>query len=217
MCASYGLETTPDELDEHFAFDERGRNAAVVEWLAQNAGEVVKPTGPRALNLNPLVRERRIGEESVRQLDLAWWQMWIGGQRPKFSTINARSENLLKGAWAGPTKARRALVPVTHYFEKGRRFDLGGEVFSLAAIYNITRTDAAPTPDGWLASYAIVTRPAASHVEEVHDRMPLIIPPEMYSDWLAPELTGDQTLVDAALAASGGPSQRVQMHDAEAG
>ncbi|MET1019143.1 MAG: SOS response-associated peptidase family protein [Microterricola sp.] len=216
MCASYGLETTPDELDEHFAFDERGRNAAVVEWLAANATEVVKPTGPRALNLNPLVRERVIGGESVRQLDLAWWQMWIGGQRPKFSTINARSENLLKGAWAGPTMSRRALVPVTHYFEKGRRFDLGGELFSLAAIYTINRTDAAPTPDGWLPTYAIVTRPAASHVEEVHDRMPLIIAPEMYADWLAPDLAGDRTLVDAALAASDGPSQSVQMHDAEA-
>jgi putative SOS response-associated peptidase YedK len=214
MCASYGLETTPDELDEHFAFDERGRNAAVVEWLAQNASEVVKPTGPRALNLNPLVRERVIGGESVRQLELAWWQMWIGGQRPKFSTINARSENLLKGAWAGPTKARRALVPVTHYFEKGQRFDLGGEVFSLAAIYNITRTDVAPTPDGWLASYAIVTRPAAQHVEEIHDRMPLIIAPEMYADWLAPGLAGDQSLVDAMLAASADASESVQIRAA---
>lgn len=209
MCASYGLETTPEELDEHFAFDERGRNDAVVEWLAQNAGSVVKPTGPRALNLNPLVRERLLDGESVRRVDLAWWQLWVGGQRPKFSTINARSENLLKGAWVGPTRARRALVPVTHYFEKGRRFDLDGELFSLAAIYNVDRSDAAGTDDGWVVSYAIVTRPAASHVQEIHDRMPLIVPPDMYANWLAPDVTADGTLVGATLAASTGISDAI--------
>ncbi|PPL18887.1 SOS response-associated peptidase [Microterricola pindariensis] len=214
MCASYGLETTPEELDEHFAFDERGRNDAVVDWLAQNAGTVVKPTGPRALNLNPLVRERLLDGEAVRRVDLAWWQLWVGGQRPKFSTINARSENLLKGAWLGPARARRALVPVTHYFEKGRRFDLGGELFSLAAIYNLDRSDAAGTDDGWVVSYAIVTRPAASHVEEIHDRMPLIVPPAMYADWLAPDVTADGTLIGATLAASNELADAVVPHAA---
>lgn len=214
MCASYGLETTPEELDEHFAFDERGRNAAVVEWLAQNASEVVKPTGPRALNLNPLVRERVHDGASVRRIDLAWWQLWVGGQRPKFSTINARSENLMKGAWAGPAKSRRALVPVTHYFEKGRRFDLGGEIFSLAAIYNVDRTDAAATADGWLVSYAIITQPAAPRFEEIHDRMPLVVAPEMYADWLAPEVLGSQTLVEATSAASERLADRIHLADA---
>lgn len=211
MCASYGLETTPEELDEHYAFDERGRNAAVVEWLAQHASGIVKPTGPNALNLNPLVRERMHDGESVRRIDLAWWQLWVGGQRPRFSTINARSEKLLSGAWAGPTKARRALVPVTHYFEKGRRFDLGGELFSLAAIYNVDRTDAAATADGWLVSYAIITKPAAPHLEHIHDRMPLVVAPDLYSDWLAPEVVGSQTLVDAVLARATAFSADIQL------
>lgn len=210
MCASYGLETTPEQLDEHYAFDERGRNAAVVEWLARNASEVVKPTGPRALNLNPLVRERLHDGVSARRVDLAWWQLWVGGQRPKFSTINARSENLLKGAWAGPTKARRALVPVTHYFEKGHRFDLGGELFSLAAIYNVNRTDAAATADGWLVSYAIVTTVALPHLAHIHDRMPLLVSPGMYSDWLGPETEGSQELVDATRGASLSLSTQIQ-------
>lgn len=163
MCASYGLETTPEELDEHFAFDERGRNDAVVDWLAQNAGTVVKPTGPRALNLNPLVRERLLDGEAVRRVDLAWWQLWVGGQRPKFSTINARSENLLKGAWLGPARARRALVPVTHYFEKGRRFDLGGELFSLArSTTSIAPTRRARMTAGWCPTRSSPGRPPAT-------------------------------------------------------
>jgi putative SOS response-associated peptidase YedK len=202
MCASYGLETTPEALEEHFAFDERGRNEAVAEWLAQNSAATVRPTGPRALNLSPIVRESALNGGSVRRADLAWWQLWVGGTRPPYSTINARSEKLSAGAWAAPSASRRALVPVTSYVEKAHRFGFGGELFGLAAIYNVDRSDVAQDPDGRLVSYAIVTRPAMSEISGIHDRMPLIIPPAQYADWLATGQADVRSLVDAAIADS---------------
>ncbi len=218
MCASYGLESTAEDLDKHYAFDERGRNAAVFEWLADNLASTVRPTGPRALNLNPLVRERMLDGASVRRVDLAWWQLWVGGQRPKFSTINARSENLMKGAWVGPTKSRRALVPATYYNEKGRGFGIGGGLFSLAAIYSVDKAAAAGVDEragaesnGWVVSYAIVTKPAEKHFEHIHDRMPMVVDPSLYSDWLAADVEGDGALIAATLADSAELSAAVQV------
>jgi len=51
-------------------------------------------------------------------------------------------------------------------------------------------------------SYAIVTQPASPHIADIHDRMPLIVPRELYDDWLDPTRTGDQELLDEVVAAS---------------
>ncbi len=92
-------------------------------------------------------------------------------------------------------------MPATEYFEKGHRFrldDRPDRLFALAGIYNVTKT-----ADGeWMLSYAIVTRPSASRLASVHDRMPLLLAPELYDDWLDPTRVGDQELLDVALAAS---------------
>ena len=209
MCASYGLQVTADELHDAFGtLDERGSAPALAEWLQQHAEKPVKPTGVHALNLNPIVREREREGEHRRTIDLAWWKLWVGGEPAKFPAINARVEKLLSsGAWSGPTKSRRALVPVTSYLEKGRSFELPEGLFALAGIYNVTQRP----DDTWMVSYAIVTRPAAPNVTEIHDRMPLIVRPELYDDGLDPTRVGDQGLIDEVLAASDDPSRRLEV------
>jgi putative SOS response-associated peptidase YedK len=219
MCASYGLQITAADAHDAFAtLDERASTDALAAWLVEFADQPAKPTGVHARNLNPIVRERRRDAESAdgttvaetrRTIDLAWWKLWVGGQPAKFPAINARIEGLLgSGAWSGPTRSRRALVPATEYFEKGHRFRLTDRphgLFALAGIYNVTRT-----ADGeWMVSYAIVTRPAAPRLASIHDRMPLLLAPELYDDWLDPTRVGDQELLDEALAASEPLAERV--------
>ena len=220
MCASYGLQITA--ADAHYAFntlDERASTVALEEWLGEFLDEPVKPTGVHARNLNPIVRERRREidgpdgpvSETRRTIDLAWWKLWVGGQPAKFPAINARVEGLIgSGAFGGPLKARRALVPATEYYEKGHRFRLDEKngrdgLFAFAGLYNVNKT-----PEGeWMVSYAIVTQPAAPQIAAIHDRMPLILPPELYDDWLDPTRVGDQELLDEALAASRPLGQRL--------
>ncbi len=212
MCASYGLRITA--ADAHYAFDtldERASTAALEEWLAEFLDQPVKPTGVHARNLNPIVRQRRrqVGgadgpiTETRRTIDLAWWKLWVGGQPAKFPAINARVESVVdSGAWGGPLKARRALVPATEYYEKGHRFRLdNGDrdgLFAFAGLYNVNKT----SEGEWMVSYAIVTQPAAPQIAGIHDRMPVILPPELYDDWLDPSRVGDQELLDQVLAAS---------------
>ena len=196
MCASYGLDPRAGDF-KHFA---RAGDEVMVEsiqqWAEKNAREVVKPTGVNMRNLNPIIREHAHDGAVERRAELAWWKLWVGGAPAKFPAINARVESLMgSGAWSGPLKARRALVPVTEYFEKGRSFAFGGQSFALAGIYNVAKFE-----DNWMLSYAIITQPAAPHVAEIHDRMPLIVPADLYDDWLDPALVGDQGLLDAVVA-----------------
>ncbi|WP_395640073.1 SOS response-associated peptidase family protein, partial [Pseudolysinimonas sp.] len=127
--------------------------------------------------------------------------------------INARVEGLVgSGAWSGPLKSRRGLVPATEYYEKGHRFGFGGGLFAFAGLWNVTKTpDPQTGADEWMVSYTIVTQPASPHIAGIHDRMPLILPRELYDDWLDPTRTGDQELLDEAVAASRPLGERLEI------
>lgn len=216
MCASYGLQV--DAADIHYGFsviNDTTPTGALEEWLEEFRDEPVKPTGVHRRNLNPIVRERvretDAGEERRRSIDLAWWKLWVGGEPAKFPAINARIEGLVgSGAWGGPLKSRRALVPATEYYEKGHRFALPGqELFGFAGLWNVTKT-----ADGeWMVSYAIVTRPASPHIAGIHDRMPVIVPRDHYDVWLDPTVAGDQGMLDELLAVSTPLGERLEISD----
>jgi putative SOS response-associated peptidase YedK len=209
MCASYGLEISVADLHYGFsAFDERESDAALERWLEEFRDQPVKPTGVHARNLNPVVRERERDGERIRTIDLAWWKLWVRGEPAKFPAINARAESILgSGAWSGPFARRRVLVPATEYHEKGHRFTLDEGLFAFAGISAVSKT----TDGEWMVSYAIMTRPAASHIVEIHDRMPLIVAPDLYDEWLDPTHVGDAELLDEALAASGPMADRLRV------
>jgi putative SOS response-associated peptidase YedK len=44
-----------------------------------------------------------------------------------------------------------------------------------------------PQSREWIRTFAIITTPANELVAEVHDRMPLILPPDQYARWLGEE------------------------------
>lgn len=200
MCASYGLQVTAADI--HYGFsviDDKASTVALEGWLEEFRDEPVKPTGVHRRNLNPIVRERERDGERLRTVDLAWWKLWVRGEPAKFPAINARVEGLVgSGAWSGPLKSRRGLVPATEYYEKGHRFGFDGDLFAFAGLWNVTKT----AEGEWMVSYAIVTQPASPHIASIHDRMPLILPRELYDEWLDPTRAGDQQLLDEVVAAS---------------
>jgi putative SOS response-associated peptidase YedK len=215
MCASYGLQV--EAADIHYGFsviDDMVATTALKGWLEEFRDEPAKPTGVHRRNLNPIVREREREGERRRTVDLAWWKLWVRGEPAKFPAINARVEGLVgSGAWSGPLKSRRGLVPATEYYEKGHRFALPDEpkgLFAFAGLWNVNQTD----DDEWMVSYTIVTQPAAPHIASIHDRMPLIVPRELYDEWLDPTRTGDQELLDEAIAASRPLGERLEVSEA---
>lgn len=210
MCASYGLQVRPEDIHYGFAvIDDKSSSADLANWLEEFRDEPAKPTGVHRRNLNPIVRERlstrdESAGEHLRTVDLAWWKLWVRGEPAKFPAINARVEGLVgSGAWSAPLKSRRGLVPATEYYEKGHRFGFDGELFAFAGLWNVTKVANPETgADEWMPSYTIVTQPASPHIAPIHDRMPLIVPRELYDLWLDPERVGDQQLLDEVTAAS---------------
>lgn len=182
-------------------------DAAVIEglrgWAERNAGEVVKPTGIRMRNLNPIITATDAWAE-------AWWGYLVGGKAASFASINTRSERLASGK--GPVGAR-AIVPATYWREMQQpqrvwhHLDLDGRLFGMAAV-----TRPGVTADGAeFTCYSLVMRPAAEQIEGVHDRMPLLVPASFTEEWLhSDEPAG--VLIDAAVDASEDMSAAVQAH-----
>ena len=217
MCASTGLKHGGNSIGvdgEPFSpLDERETAAEVAAWWEQQNGQM-KITGNRARNLNPIIRSRRSesdshgghGEGSARELVFAWWWIWRSGSGPvKFSAFNSRSDRLTQ-SWSREFQ-HRAIIPASWYVEKGVRFEHStGETFGIAAL-----TSTVTEPDGnELVTYSLVTRDAVGEAAEVHDRMPLVLPPEQHDAWLDNTRIGDQRLAEAAVSWSGEISLAMQ-------
>jgi len=64
-----------------------------------------------------------------------------------------------------------------------------GEPFSLGGLLEYWQG-----PNGELTTFTILTTTANSLMAEIHDRMPVIISPENYAQWLDPTMTDETRL-----------------------
>jgi putative SOS response-associated peptidase YedK len=176
MCGRYA--TTRSDADLTLLFDA----VAVTEGQAPSWN--VAPTDPV-----PVVRvsQRRGG----RVLDTARWGLvppWATDPRAGARMINSRAETVATSPAFAPSFARRrCLVPADGWYEWVRTG--GGR-----QAYYLTPADATPLafaglwtawgPDA-LVTCSVVTTAALGGLARVHDRMPLILPPERWASWLA--------------------------------
>ena len=127
--------------------------------------------------------------------------------------INARAETADRAApFRRAFRQRRCLVPADGYAdgyyewsvtETGRQPHLfrrgDGAVFCFAGLWETWQGAGGDAP---IHSFAILTTGASELVRPIHDRMPVILAPAAYGQWLGEEETTDGGL--ARLMASGG-------------
>jgi putative SOS response-associated peptidase YedK len=116
--------------------------------------------------------------------------------------INARAESLPEQpAFAESFRERRCLIPADGFYEW--RKDPGGKVpiwlsrpdgdlFAFAGIW-AELPSREKSPDA-LHSCAIVTCEPNELIRPIHDRMPVVLQPELEARWLDPELDEDELL-----------------------
>ena len=137
-----------------------------------------------------------IGSERGRRLvGLHWgfvprWARNLDGTQP----INARSDSVMvKPMFRDAIRHRRCLIPVDGFFEwhrEGARkqpyyFRMGdGAPFALGGIWDVW-ADRAEGEGYTLYTCAILTTSANALMSPVHDRMPVIVAPQDYDQWLA--------------------------------
>lgn len=129
-----------------------------------------------------------------RQLLPATWGLinsWAADARGAARQINARSESApTRPAFRDAFESRRCAVPADGFFEwlgaKQARRPLwfhapDGGLILFAGLYESWQN---PADQQWRRTFTILTTSANGTVEPVHDRMPVILPPERLDDWL---------------------------------
>jgi putative SOS response-associated peptidase YedK len=176
MCGRYA--TTRSDADLTLLFDA----VDVTEGLSPSWN--VAPTDPV-----PLVRVSRTHD--ARVLDTARWGLvppWAADLRAGARMINARAETVATARAFAPSFARRrCLIPADGWYEwvrDGNRKQAffmtpaDGSVLAFAGLWSAWGPDAVLT-------CSVLTTAALGGLARVHDRMPLILPPERWAGWLA--------------------------------
>ena len=150
-------------------------------------------------------------EARARELRLVRWGLvpsWAKDRSAGARLINARAETVaVKPSFRSAFARRRCLIPADGYYEwrtlggraHGRprkqpyyihRAD--GQGMAFAGIYELWRDVALPAdhPAARLWTAAIITTRATDAVGWVHDRMPMVVSPGHWDEWLDPA-TGD--------------------------
>lgn len=188
MCGRYGLSNPARILDLPFA--EQGLDPQLAAPLADV---------PPRWNIAPASTVRALAADGsgVRVASLTWGLVpfWAKDRTIGQRLANARADGVRdKPSFRAAFKARRALVFADLFYEWqvvpgarskqpwcARRADRG--VFAFAALWE-SWTPRAPEPPDALATFTLITTEPNAVMARVHDRMPVILPPEAWRAWL---------------------------------
>ncbi len=118
---------------------------------------------------------------------------WAEDARIASRTFNARAETIATmPAFRDAFRRKRCLVPVDSFYEWRREG-------TVRQPYRIARADGLPLAlaglwAGWRdpdtdevrRTFTIVTTTASEQISSLHDRMPVVIPPDAWATWLDP-------------------------------
>jgi putative SOS response-associated peptidase YedK len=168
--------------------------------------------------------EEREGVPAARELRVLRWGLvpyWAKEASGGARMINARAETVaVKPAFRRAFAKRRCILPADGYYEwqtisadgeKPRKqpyfiYRSGGDLLAFAGVYELWRDETVP-PDherAWLWTAAIITTQATDDVGQIHDRMPMVIEPDQWADWLDPDNTEPGHLQATMLPAMAG-------------
>jgi putative SOS response-associated peptidase YedK len=153
------------------------------------------------------------GERELRTVRWGLVPFWAKDVKVGSKMINARAETVAtKPAFRRPFAKRRCLLPADGYYEwKDKKpfyiLRTNGGITAMAGIYDLWRDPAVADEQDehaflWTAS--IITTAATDDVGQIHDRMPMIIEPELWADWLDPDNTEISQLQAAMVPAMKG-------------
>lgn len=206
MCGRYVSVKSDEDLTEEFDVEEAVGAALPPSWN-------VAPTDP----VRVVVKRHPTGDrdaDPVRQLRTVQWGLlpsWSKSRTGGAKMINARSETVAsKPAFKSAAARRRCLTPSLGYYEwkheGGQRIPYflhapDERTLAMAGLYEIWRDDSLPEddPNRWVWTCTIITRPATDLLGEIHDRCPVLVPPELQEQWL--DCTADDPQVAQRLLA----------------
>jgi putative SOS response-associated peptidase YedK len=181
MCGRFTLHTPESLIREAFDLEN-------TEPLGLNPRYNIAPSQEI-----PIIRDTESGREMVK----ARWGLvphWSKEPKTKYSTINARIESVAeKPTYRTPFMRRRCLIPADGFYEwkmvNGKKVPhhihmRDGDVFAFAGLWDRWEGE-----DQILDSCSIIVMPANEVMKPLHERMPAIIAPANYDQWLDTTVT----------------------------
>lgn len=175
MCGRYTLTASPEEVRELFSYIEQPNFPPRYN---------IAPTQPVALVKN---------EQGQRHFALARWGLvpaWVKDPASFTLLINARAETVLeKPSFKVAMRHRRCIIPATGFYEWQR-------TVSPKQPYYIEAQDGVPLafaglwetwshPEGGeIDTAAMITVAANGDMAPIHHRMPALLHPDQFDDWL---------------------------------
>ncbi len=197
MCGRFNLRATPKEVAAAFRVRDVPHFTPRFNIAPTQPVIVVRELGAQQLAIEREVPLTDASEDRI--VRSATWMQW--GLVPHWADdpsigsrmINARAESVArKPAFRAAFRRRRCLIPASGFYEwkktpGGKQpyhvYLPGRKVFGFAGIWEHW----CGADGSELLSCAIITTDANELVAQVHDRMPVIVPPEAYDLWLQPE------------------------------
>jgi len=175
MCGRYTLTSAPEALRALFRYEEQPNFPPRYN---------IAPTQPIAIvRLN----------EGKRQFALVRWGLlpsWVKDPKSFTLLINARGESVCdKPAFRAAMKRRRCLIPADGFYEwkavAGRKqpYYVRAKSGTPLAFAGLWECWSGPNGEE-METAAIVTTRANRLLGPIHDRMPVIVPPEAFDLWL---------------------------------
>jgi putative SOS response-associated peptidase YedK len=175
MCGRYAITSAPEAIRRLFGYQEQPNFPPRYN---------VAPTQPV-----PIVRLA----EGKRQFALVRWGLipsWVKDPKSFSLLINARGESVLeKPAFRNAMRRRRCLFPADGFYEWKREGDrktpyyVRAKVGGPMAIAGLWEAWMGPNGEE-METAVIVTTRANRTLAALHDRMPVIIPPDGFDFWL---------------------------------
>ena len=190
MCGRFALTSTASEIAEIFQVD------VLPDVLPRYN---IAPTTPVAC----VVEED--GERTLKEFRWGLIPRWAKDRKFGARTINARAETVAeKNSYRAAFKRRRLLILANGFYEwktlgKGKGatkiphlIQLDDErPFGMAGLWE-TWVD--PETDEEVVSCTIITTSGNDLMKPIHDRMPVILPPDRWDLWLDPEVREKEVL-----------------------
>lgn len=190
MCGRFVSITEPDGLVRFFTVDER---------KADNL--------PPSYNVAPSQPVYAVAEHAAERLLVQFqWGLvphWAKDRKIGNKLINARAESVAdKPAFRDALKRKRCLIPADGFYEWRKLGEkrkvpyfihhVDGLPLAFAGLWSTWRDkelpDDAPEDAGRLRTCTIVTTDAGPRIRELHSRMPVLLPENLWDAWLDADL-----------------------------
>lgn len=183
MCGRFVQFSSLRTLEAHFPID-------------SIAGDV-----SASYNIAPTQQVLAIIHQEGRRLEKLCWGLvpsWAKDLTGASRLINARAETVArKPSFRAAFKRRRCLVMADGFYEwqgqKGSKqpyfFALPSKrPFAFGGLWETWQSKNAVDDDPVYKSCTILTTTASESIQAIHHRMPVILQPEAYDDWLDPQI-----------------------------